>query len=175
LGGNHDARPNGTMTYFKDLTRCSAGPFSRLEPLLAVGWLAPRFDFPRGPVDRAMRDRLEAFFRDPWLPIVFLGSHVCRFCVQALGIDPARADRAPGQLPRGSANILIPDGDVVYVVPELILHYIDEHEYCPPSALADAVAACPPMGSSAYFRALMAAGGDMPAFVEESLADDGEP
>jgi len=50
----------------------------------------------------------------------------------------------------------------------LILHYIDEHQYLPPSAFARAVGVCPPMGSRGYFLALMAASGDMPTFLEGS-------
>ena len=155
------------MTYFRDLMPCDYGSFSTLRHLVAVGWLEPPFDFPRGNVKPAIRARLEAFFSAPWSPSVFMGSHACRFCVQAAGIGPVRADLRE-DLPRGSANILIPGRDVVYVSPHLILHYIDEHQYCPPSGFARAVRVCPPIGSRAYFLALMAAGGDMPAFFESS-------
>jgi hypothetical protein len=149
------------MTYFPDLTPCNYGAFSTLGPLLAVGWLEPRFDFPRGTIKRATRDRLEALSGDPWSPVSFMGAHACGFCAQAAGIGPRYADFGRGQVPSGSANILIPGRKVVYVSPWLILHYIDEHQYHPPSAFTDAVGVCPRMGSKAYFLALIEAGVDM--------------
>ena len=155
------------MTYCQDLTPCTYGHHSELPPHVAVGWLEPPFEFPRGPVKRAIRDRLEALFRGRWSYLHTFGSHACRFCVQAAGISsPTLADRGMGDLPRGSTNILIPGRDVAYVVPELIVHYIDEHRYCPPSAFARAVTVCPPAGSRRYFLALMALGGEMPDLVE---------
>ena len=151
------------MTYFPDLTPCDYGPFSRLEPVLAVGWLDPPFDFPRGTVKRAVRDRLQELLSDPWSPILFLGVHNCGFCEHPAVSYSEDADDQPC----GAINVFIPGRQVVFLVPDLILHYIDEHQYCPPPAFTDAVAACPAMESKAYFLALMAAGGTMPAFVEQ--------
>lgn len=42
--------------------------------------------------------------------------------------------------------------------PELILHYVDAHEYCPPQPFLDAILACPPMRSTAYLKQLLAKG-----------------
>ena len=157
------------MTYIPNLTPCTYGSFWRLTPLLAIGWLEPGHEFPRGTVKRATRDRLKALFSAHRSPVSFFGSHTCGFCAQAAGIDPAYAARMRNDLPSGFANILVPGRKVVYVVPELILHYIDAHQYRPPSAFTDAVGACPRMGSRGYFLALMATGGDMPGLVNESL------
>jgi hypothetical protein len=156
------------MTHFRDLTPCNYSGFSGVAPMLAVGWLEPPFDFSRGEVKPAIRDRLQTLFSDPWAKFMFFGLHACGFCAQAAGVDALRADRGQHDLPRGSTNSLIPGRAVVYVVPELILHYIDEHQYRPPPPFADAVAVCPPMGSRGYFLALMAAGGDMPAYVADA-------
>ena len=156
------------MTYFRDLTPCDYGAsFSGLTHVVAVGWLEPPFEFPRGLVNRATRDRLQTLLSARWALSSAFGSHACRFCAEAAGIDGRSADFGLGELPRGSANILIPGRDVVYAAPELILHYIDAHQYCPPAAFARAVRVCPPMQSKRYFLALMTTGGEMPAFVEE--------
>jgi len=164
----------GTMTFFQDLTPCNYGGYSGLKPLLAVGWLDPPFDFARGTLNRSVRDRLEALFNRCWQPALFMGSHTCGFCERAAhNAPPHHADRRPSDLPSGSANFFIPGGHVVYLVPALILHYIDEHHYCPPPAFADAVAACPPIRSKDYFLALIAVGGHMPALVEGSGGDAG--
>src|SRR5262245_54807649 len=117
------------MAHIQDLTPCHYGHFSELRPLLAVGWLDPPFDFRRGPVKRAARDRLETLSNTCWNPIISMGFHACGFCAQAVGIDSSHADRGRGDLPRGSGNIIIPGRHVAYVAPDLILHYIDEHQY----------------------------------------------
>jgi hypothetical protein len=54
----------------------------------------------------------------------------------------------------GTANVFVPAGDVVFVAPSLLLHYIDSHEYQPPSEFQRAVKACPPMKSMAYLKAV---------------------
>jgi hypothetical protein len=46
------------------------------------------------------------------------------------------------------------DSRSVYVAPELIIHYIEEHRYLPPPAFCGAVVACPPINSAVYFQAL---------------------
>jgi hypothetical protein len=69
------------------------------------------------------------------------------------------------------ANIFIPGVGIVYAVPRLILHYIDTHQYQPPTAFCDAVLACPPMRSAQYFAALLRnSSGDFRNFVELDLA-----
>ena len=43
----------------------------------------------------------------------------------------------------------------MYVAPQLIVHYIDAHDYRPPGVFCAAVEACPPLGSAAYFAKLV--------------------
>ncbi len=53
---------------------------------------------------------------------------------------------------RGAANLWVPADDVVYVAPELVLHYVTGHKYLPPLEFIDAVMACPEQGSAAYMN-----------------------
>jgi hypothetical protein len=52
----------------------------------------------------------------------------------------------------------IPSNDVVYVCPELILHYINAHGYSPPREFCEAVLACPDIRTMEYKKRLLAAG-----------------
>jgi hypothetical protein len=73
-----------------------------------------------------------------------MGPHFCDFCrISTVG---------------GVANLFIPGEGVLYVAPELIVHYVDAHEYAPPIEFQRAVLACPPMRSAAYFKAILANG-----------------
>jgi hypothetical protein len=51
-------------------------------------------------------------------------------------------------------NIFIPGDGCVYAAPELIVHYIEEHQYLPPPNFCAAVVACPPMQGAEYFKTL---------------------
>lgn len=53
-------------------------------------------------------------------------------------------------------NLGIPGGNVLYVAPAMILHYVTDHRYQPPEEFRDAVARCPLPGSRAYAEAVAA-------------------
>ena len=98
------------MTYFRDLMPCDYSGLSTLKPQVAVGWLEPPFEFPRGTVKHAMRARLEALFSAPWGTGVFMGSHACGFCAQAAGIDPGRDGQIINTLLRHRFVMVPPSG-----------------------------------------------------------------
>jgi len=54
----------------------------------------------------------------------------------------------------GSSDIVVPDRTVVYMAPELILHYIRAHRYLPPSSFLEAVLNCPEPGTEEYHNAI---------------------
>jgi hypothetical protein len=136
---------------------------------------------------------LEALAHDPWSPVSFMGGHSCGVCARkavskrleelAREFPPASGslsedfieyycDRhAPASIAKGFSNLFVPGAGLVYVAPELILHYIDAHQYQPPRAFCDAVLACPPMGSAEYLEALRRnASGDFRTRVETDAA-----
>ena len=114
--------------------------------LLAVGWLERGKPHATGDVDRRVYDALAEMRKDPWQPFVFMGVHECDLC---------RFEGETG----GVANMFIPADRVIYVCPELIVHYMNAHGYAPPAAFCQAVLACPPMRSMPYLRAIAACGG----------------
>jgi hypothetical protein len=57
-------------------------------------------------------------------------------------------------------DLYVPANQVIYVAPELIVHYIDAHQYLPPQVFIDAVLACPEMRSMDYLKALLRGGGN---------------
>jgi len=124
--------------YYPDLaTECQVdfGPKVR-----AVGWLGEEHSFAVGSVDDAFMERLRSHITSAWQPFFAAGKHYCGFC--------------PHRLAGGSANIWFPTEDAKYVVPELIIHYIEFHCYRPPDEFIRAVMNCPPQKSDEFFRML---------------------
>lgn len=58
----------------------------------------------------------------------------------------------------GPSNLFVPADGFIYVAPSMIVHYIDEHRYDPPSAFWEAVLKCPEMHTAAYRKAMIANG-----------------
>jgi hypothetical protein len=138
------------MTYYPDLGACDYFRGVIDAPLLAVGWLEFGRPVPTGQVSEQALERLRELSREPWGPVAFAGFHVCDFCIRSHG------QLQPGSNPHalGSTNVFVPGDTKVYVAPELILHYIDEYGYAPPTEFEQAVLACPPMRSREYLRAI---------------------
>jgi len=130
--------------WFADLSPCTYFPTD--VALTAVGWLERGKPYVTGKLDHRVYEALVAMRKDPWEPWCLCGLHECDLCQSR--------DRAVG-----SANLFIPGDDVLYVCPELIVHYIDTHGYAPPEIFCRSVLICPPMGSMSYLRAIESGGG----------------
>jgi len=129
---------------FEDLTSWNDHPAE--AKLIAVGWLARGKPHTTGPVDRRVYAALIEMQMNPWQPFVAMGSHACELC------------QFDGQ--NGRVNLFIPaDDGVIYVCPELIVHYVNAHSYRPPEPFCQAVLTCPPMRSMQYLRAIKERGG----------------
>ena len=138
------------MAWFEDGAPCNY--FGReLTPCLrAVGWLAKPKPFTTGPLDQRVYDKLQELregrqhARWIWLlQFMFIGRHECDFCS---GPDAAWC----------SMNLLIPGRGFLFVAPDLILHYMEAHDYRPPPEFCQAVLDCPPVPSTAYLEAISA-------------------
>jgi len=55
----------------------------------------------------------------------------------------------------GSGVVIIPSRACVYVAPDLVEHYVEQHQYAPPAELVAAVLACPAQSSEAYIDLLL--------------------
>lgn len=132
IGQRTTAVPDGgPMSYFPDLGQRSL--VARGEHVRAIGWLHPDHPFPRGAVPGGFLARLREF-ADRSGPSaealyfgVYMGFHTCEFCGQAHGV--------------GNFGVLC--GDLLYVAPELVVHYVEEHQYCPPAEFIAAVLRSP--------------------------------
>ena len=171
------------MTYFSDLSPCSYGgdilldfeewveedtstitvrryPTRTLPLPLAVGWLSSSQPFTQGTVSPEFRRRLDVVLDQGYETRTYRGWHDCEFC-DANGASPHDASKKSSttRVPSAFHNLNIPGRHAVYYAPELIAHYIDEHDYRPPDEFMTAVLECPPFFSTAYFIALLEAVG----------------
>jgi len=138
------------MAWYQDLEDCDyLGPLK----FKAVGWLDHQHDFPKGPCNRAFINKLLSLNRNKWEPIQFLGFHNCNLCA---GDGPYNFMIEDNPVLVGASNLWIPDvsAQCIYLAPTLIFHYIEDHEYLPPTAFVEAVLNCPSMQTPEFFEHL---------------------
>ena len=117
------------MTYYPDLSACDY--FGSIDvPLVAIGWLENGRPVPTGEVPEQVFEQLRELLREPWGP-AFCGWHDCDLCVYRYGPSKLGTHRNT----MGFKNVFVPGDAKIYVAPELILHYIDQHGYSPPAEL----------------------------------------
>ena len=119
------------MSYFPDLGPETQGVQG--EHIRAVGWLHPDYPYTKGEVSAEFLARLKDFASmcaasgDALYFGAMGGVHHCEFCGKALG----------------STTFGVPSGDVLFVAPDMILHYVQRHEYSPPAEFVAAVLKSP--------------------------------
>ncbi len=138
------------MAHYPDLAPCDYFTPEHDDKLVAVGWLARGHDFSRGDVDYELLTRLHQLLVNPWQPCVAMGTHPCGFCRVSGGPCEFTLDNTTATV--GVANLFVPAEGRLFVSPSLILHYIDAHDYWPPSEFCDAVMECPEMRSVEYLK-----------------------
>ncbi len=134
------------MATFADLDPLPYFGEKAAASLRAVGWLGPDRPFQTGPIANEVYRRLRRLLKGPFQPFVAFGIHTCELC------------QHEGEA-SGGANLFVPAGGVLYVCPELILHYVNAHGYRPPAAFCEAVMACPDTRSMEYKRLFLENGG----------------
>lgn len=114
--------------YFQDLTPYEYSRNRIFAKTLNIGWLSREHAFPIGDTPEEFRQVLNLLSTSPIN--LCAGHHDCEFC---------------GPLPRssfeGNGEIRVPaaDGDIVYMAPQLVAHYVEVHRYLPPAAFIEAV------------------------------------
>src|SRR5262245_45389222 len=104
--------------HFADLAPiCQVDFGSRIR---AIGWLSVVFPYQAGPVPAEFVEALRRQLANPWQPVTACGPHACEFCP------------AGGPVFRAVRNLWVPGEGVIYVAPEMVLHYIEAHRYRPP-------------------------------------------
>src|SRR5262245_41800978 len=119
------------MSFFPDMgnhSQVANGPHVR-----AIGWLHPDHTYTKGSVTVDFLSRLKEFVErsgDSMEALYFGaagGFHTCEFCGHA----------------HGTANFGVPSADLLFVAPEMVVHYIEQHAYSPPPELIAAVRLSP--------------------------------
>ena len=110
------------------------------EHVRAVGWLSNDNPFPRGDVPAEFVARLREFValaaksaEALWFP-AFGGLHTCELCDQV----------------HDGHNFGVPAGELLFVAPGMVAHYVEQHEYQPPPEFIAAVLASPLPGTMEY-------------------------
>lgn len=128
------------MPYFPDLSS-----YPNVDPglglrVFSVGWLAKGKPFRRGPVPLAFVHELRLLAQHTENPT--RQWHVCEFCERPIDIiasNPAY-ETVWESFRSGHAEIHVCAANkTVYCAPDLILHYIAEHQYRPPDEFIEAV------------------------------------
>ena len=121
--------------YFPDLAPYQYDlPFS-IPDVLSVGWLSTGHPFPKGRVREASRVQLEQLTAAAAVHSM-RGTHPCPFCdCEAPGL--MISDR---EFLLGSAELWVRDSvGRVFAAPNLVVHYVDAHDYQPPGLFLDAL------------------------------------
>jgi hypothetical protein len=128
------------MTYHPDMGRDAM--VADGEHVRAIGWLHPAYPYTQGEVAAEFLSRLKGFValaRKSSEALLFgrlMGFHTCEFCDQVNGYH----------------NFGVPDDGVLFVAPEMIVHYIEQHGYRPPDEFIAAVFKSPLPGTEEYER-----------------------
>jgi hypothetical protein len=126
--------------YIEDLS--TRAYFAHGDRVRAVGWLEADHPFALGSVSDEFLRVLKAHIAKAFQPVLYMGLHRCSFCEQQ------------GRIQKGHSNLLIPTTERLYVAPQLVVHYIENHGYQPPLEFLAAVLGCPEQQSDAYFELL---------------------
>jgi hypothetical protein len=133
------------MAYYKDLERCDYFSLGKDVTLIAVGWLERERHYSTGSVTGEFYQKLQQLLINPWSVGAFAGYHECSLC-QFEGA-------------KGTNNLFVPHNRKIYVTPELVLHYINCHNYRPPDEFIEGVLKCPSTRSMEYKKSILENGG----------------
>lgn len=146
------------MTYEPELSPIN--PDANTFPkLIYIGWLHPDHSYNIGDVPKEFPVRLWEFCR--YSSVVCRGFHRCEFCSPSdyVHIDMLKPHpEGPLKVERDGCTIRLGFGEIfvvgknglVYYAPNLIYHYVLEHQYLPPQEFIDAVLDGPLPTSNEY-------------------------
>ena len=135
------------MAYFADLSEYAYG--SEEHPnVVHVGWLDGEHSFPTGLIAPRLISKLKLLAKTP--VELYRGQHLCNICSEPEGlvkkdvpdrvvIDPTCSWAIWAEQRSGNGEIRVNGDRVVFAAPVLIVHYIEDHLYLPPSEFLRAV------------------------------------
>lgn len=125
------------MAYFPDLSPYAYGHHAH-PGVVHVGWLDNAHHFNHGTVETRLIGRMMLLAAKPVEP--YFGSHVCELCLEPPDLDQDQVVWLEWANQRsGNGEIRVSHGGITFAAPVLIVHYIEEHGYLPPSVFLKAV------------------------------------
>ncbi|EKQ51577.1 MULTISPECIES: ankyrin repeat domain-containing protein [unclassified Clostridium] len=138
------------MSYFEDLTNYS---YFFYENSKNVGWLDKTYTYAKGRVSKEFIDNLWEYMQGNLEKT--RGYHNCNLCsVFNKEVFTTTHKGNSVKLGSGEIRVLSENGKISYSAPNLIYHYIVNHEYKPPDEFVQAVLKGPKPGSSQYEKFL---------------------
>ncbi|MCP5003375.1 MAG: hypothetical protein GY941_05400 [Planctomycetes bacterium] len=104
---------------------------------LCVGFLDKKHTFVQGETSEAFQARLFEFCMHPVSRI--RGFLRCEICDVSISSEPIHVQRGDQELWLGSGQIRVIYNHKIYAAPNLIYHYVIEHNYKPPDQFIEAV------------------------------------
>lgn len=135
------------MVYIPDLSPYPITEEYRIWGTVSIGWLTAKVPFPHGQVPEEFIDRLFLFCLNPVLRT--RGFHTCEFCSPPPPFL-VYAQMGNKRIGLGSAEIRVIYQGRVYAAPDMIYHYVMEHQYRPPEEFIEAVLQGPLPDSAEY-------------------------
>lgn len=132
------------MSYFPDLSPYVLANEGTGFPVLNVGWLTRTKPFPTGDSPPEFQEKLLELCVVGGMNYT-LGYHMCDLC-RRREIVCVRWQGREQRL--GSGEIWVIGQQATYAAPDLVIHYVAAHRYCPPRDFIDGVLTGP--GSKEY-------------------------
>jgi hypothetical protein len=135
------------MTYFSDLSPYAFGHYAH-PGVVHVGWLDNVHPFARGAVEPRIVEKMKRLAAKP--VELYRGRHICELCVEPpnvvrmkvtnrVVIDPNCSWAQWAAQRSSNGEIRVSRGGVTFAAPVLIVHYIEEHGYLPPTDFLKAI------------------------------------
>ncbi len=137
------------MAYYPDLTPYDYSHRDTAPGIVNVGWLDKAHDYTRGIASEFFIRKLWAFCRSFVNPM--RGFHSCELCTAIRPGELLEACHYGESLKLGFAEIrVIGKDNRIYAAPNMIYHYVVEHNYSPPDEFIQAVLDSPLPGDKAF-------------------------
>ncbi len=113
----------------------------------AVGWLENGKPYTTGEIPEELCGKLSEFINTRAITHVFLGIHECDLCDVELSANQLNIING-----FGSKTTFIAYKDRLYIFPDLIIHYINDHSYLPPAEFIEGALDSIPQETIEYFK-----------------------
>jgi len=125
------------MTYYPDLSRYDYSDWPGMPEMKNVGWLDSAHPFPRGSTPKEFKAKLfDLCFQ---YAMATSGYHNCDFCPRRKDAGALKVRRKWRSIWLGTAEIHVIYRGTTYAAPNMIYHYVVDHDYRPPEEFVEAV------------------------------------